>query len=736
MPAWRLFRAVATMSRWERIALAAFTGLFALSLTILLRTFYVRSTVVSAAVGGTYIEGSVGQLQPLNPWFTVQNDVNRDIVSLVFSGLLRYNPDRGIIEPDLATMEVSPDKRLYTLKLRPGLFWHDSTLAQQQPVTADDVLFTFQTIQHPDFPNPLLQQNFRGVTLEKLDNRTVRFRLEQPYTFFPSNLTLGLLPKHALGAVPVSALKQELEFGFQPIGAGPYRLKSIVETDLSTEVMLERFPRILPPPYRLERVVFRVFPDYSTLLSDLHNLSGIRSVPRGGDGKILLPRRFEAASYTLPQYVAVFLNLDRTVMRDRKLRLGLQLGTDKQAISQAVHEDRIVDTPLLELASADWQYKFDPLAAQGALHESRWFVPERLRIQALQEQADANATGVIRGSPVVLLHTGATLTLSGGYAGADRALRLNAIPLVTQAANTGAWVVTLGTSTASGGLRPGVNLLRLTTEDGQTVDSFYLFRATDTGAYARALEEQRLLRRFLATKDAPKPGDRLTVDRMILDQSFLRERRSEDPVSVRVNDRGEPLRIRLLTSKSPPQYARVAEMIRKQWQALGAEVTVEVAQTPEDFERRLLSRDYDALLFGQSLLDNLDSYPYWHSSGVQRVTGQETDLRRDAYNLSQYASVRADSLLGIIRTTADEAARKNALSDLREVLKQDVPAIFLYSPLYTYAHHQDIRGVELGKLSLHSDRFLGLNRWYVKEERVFKPGRSWWSFFRWLVRQD
>src|SRR3989344_5373845 len=52
-------------------------------------------------------------------------------------------------------------------------------------------------IQDLDFPNPLLRQNFEGVEVEKINERTVRFRLEQPYSFFPSNLTLGILPARA-----------------------------------------------------------------------------------------------------------------------------------------------------------------------------------------------------------------------------------------------------------------------------------------------------------------------------------------------------------------------------------------------------------------------------------------------------------------------------------------------------------------------------------------------------------
>ena len=65
-------------------------------------------------------------------------------------------------------------------------------------------------------------------------------------------------------------------------------------------------------------------------------------------------------------------------------------------------------------------------------------------------------------------------------------------------------------------------------------------------------------------------------------------------------------------------------------------------------------------------------------------------------------------------------------------MKSDVPAVFLYSPEYTYAHRDDILGIDLGHLSLHSDRFLTLYKWYVHQDRIFVPGKGWTTFFSWL----
>jgi ABC-type oligopeptide transport system substrate-binding subunit len=111
--------------------------------------------------------------------------------------------------------------------------------------------------------------------------------------------------------------------------------------------------------------VFRIFSDYATLLSDLRTLQGVRLVPRNKNGEALTPRHFVAREYTLPQYVALFFNLSRTKLQDGKLRLGLQLGTNKQAIVDDIQETHVIDTPLLEIDASDWRYQFDSEAAKG-----------------------------------------------------------------------------------------------------------------------------------------------------------------------------------------------------------------------------------------------------------------------------------------------------------------------------------------------------------------------------------
>jgi len=720
---------------WQRLILLLAILAFALSFFGLLKKFWNENTILVPASGGTYIEGSVGELQPLNPWFTVTNDVNRDIVSLVFSGLLRYNPETKMIEDDLATLEVSNDNKIYTLTLKENIYWHDSTEEFPHPVTPEDVLFTFQTIQDSEFPNTLLHQNYLGVEIEKLNDRKIQFRLSEPYSFFTSNLTLGILPKSSFEGIPVSKIDQALDFGFNPIGAGPYSFKSLIQTELSSEITLERFNReIDSTSFHLNRIIFRVFPDYTTLLSDIRNLDGVRHVPSNDDGDPIVPRKFEAIQYSLPQYVALFFNLDRPLLVDPMLRIGLQLGTDKQSIVDSISESLIVDTPLLEIDLSDWRYKFDPQSAQGALFESDWHLPEKVRLQRLLEMRDANQVGALHIEPIVLLDTGAALTVTGSIADAPIGSTLNELPIVEHPTSSGTWIINLPTHGGSGSINLGQNLIRLANRNDETIDSFYVWRTSDTKTYKRASDEQNLLDQFIASRDKSNELEqRITVKDLYEEKGMLRRRLSTDPYDIRVNSAGEKLSLNLLTSSSPPQYKKIAELIAQQWEKLGVHVSVVAPQSRDEFEERLLNRDYDILLFGQSLLDNLDSYPYWHSSGKQKLTGDRNDIRLDAYNLSQYSSLEADSLLELIRTTSSEDERIQALDDLREVLKTDVPAIFLYAPMYTFAYKHDLKGINLTNLSLHSDRFLTLHNWFIRKERSFKAGMGWMSFPGWIV---
>ncbi|MFA6089785.1 MAG: hypothetical protein WC755_08055, partial [Candidatus Woesearchaeota archaeon] len=115
-------------------------------------------------------------------------------------------------------------------------------------------------------------------------------------------------------------------------------------------------------------------------------------------------------------------------------------------------------------------------------------------------------------------------------------------------------------------------------------------------------------------------------------------------------------------------------------------------------------RDYDLLLYGQSLEYNLDLYPYLHSS----------QIKERGLNLSNYKNIRVDQYIENIRETFDPQAKIEELGKIGDILALDIPAIYLYTPSYYYLVDKNINISNLGSLATVSDRFETISSWLKK----------------------
>ena len=99
-----------------------------------------------------------------------------------------------------------------------------------------------------------------------------------------------------------------------------------------------------------------------------------------------------------------------------------------------------------------------------------------------------------------------------------------------------------------------------------------------------------------------------------------------------------------------------------------------------------------------------DQYPFWHSSQVNHP----------GLNLSQYKNSELDLLLEEARESSDKSTIEETYRKIDTILVEELPAIFLYSPVYRYATNTKLKGVELGRISHPSDRFSTITSWYIK----------------------
>ena len=169
-----------------------------------------------------YREGVLGRATSISP-LTARTRADRDLVGLVFTGLVTLGPD-GTLVPGLAS-RWSSDKagKTWTFHLADAR-WQDGV-----PVTAADVVFTVHTIQDPDYTGPAVG-SWQDVTAVAVDERTVRFDLATPLGGFLQATTLPIVPAHLLEDVPIDQLGDD-PFGQAPVGTGPYRLVSLDEEE-------------------------------------------------------------------------------------------------------------------------------------------------------------------------------------------------------------------------------------------------------------------------------------------------------------------------------------------------------------------------------------------------------------------------------------------------------------------------------------------------------------------------
>ncbi len=304
------------------------------SMVILLAKVNNSFMVAVPADGGTIVEGIVGMPTFVNPVLAVSN-ADKDLTSLVYSGLMRKLPD-GTFTPDLAeSYTISPDGMTYTFTLKRNTTFQDGT-----PMTADDVVFTIEKIKDPTIKSPR-KIGWDGITIEKKDDATVIFTLKQPYISFMDNTTIGILPSHIWKNIT------ETEFGLSPlnikaIGSGPYKIGSVMKNSdgIPVRYNLMRFTKFALGTPHIKNLDITSYANERDLIRDLanHSIDQASGISPENSEKIK-NAGYTIHTATLPRIFGVFFNAannkifaDQTVVHafdialDRKEIVGQALG--------------------------------------------------------------------------------------------------------------------------------------------------------------------------------------------------------------------------------------------------------------------------------------------------------------------------------------------------------------------------------------------------------------------------
>ncbi len=366
--------------RWQILVVAVTIVIVALLLLSQQPVSIVTSP--EAASGGIYTEALIGSMGRLNPMLDWNNSADRDVNRLIFSGLIRFD-SHGLPQPDLAeSWGTSSDGTLYNFSIRPGAVWHDG-----EPVTADDVIFTIELIKSSGslFPQDI-KDLWSQIEIKRFNDKTLQFKLPEPFSPFLDYVTFGILPKHLLETVPADQLANA-EFNLQPIGTGPYKFDRILTSggQISGVVLNVNKDYYLPAPF-IEQVVFRFYPNSAAAFDAYQQgeVLGVSQLTNDVLQQALIEPAFSVYTSRLPQMGLVFLNLNNPgvpFLQSEKVRRALLLGINRKNIVSHIMQGQaiIADGPILPGSWAYYdeieKFDYDPDAAAVLLKEDGYAIP-------------------------------------------------------------------------------------------------------------------------------------------------------------------------------------------------------------------------------------------------------------------------------------------------------------------------------------------------------------------------
>lgn len=227
--------------------------------------------------GGTLQVGLVtdSPFQGIFSWEFYEDAYDAEIMQFGFDSLFGTDDDFQIDDSGKATLELDQENNKATITLKEGLKWSDG-----EPLTAEDVIYSYEVIGHPDYTGIRYDGTFQNVVgmaeyhsgeadtisgITQVDDVTVEIEFQE---VSPSMLQAGggvwsyAMPKHYLEDVPVAELASSEKIRSTPVGDGPFRITKVTPGE-SVEYEANEYYWQGEP--KLDNVVVEVVPSSSVV---------------------------------------------------------------------------------------------------------------------------------------------------------------------------------------------------------------------------------------------------------------------------------------------------------------------------------------------------------------------------------------------------------------------------------------------------------------------------------------
>ncbi|GKZ04681.1 ABC transporter substrate-binding protein [Paraclostridium bifermentans] len=294
------------------------------------------------------------------------NDTTYDdaVIDLTYNSLLSFDKNLNP-KPELAkSYEISDDNLSITFKLNDNIKWSDG-----KTLTVNDVAFTFTSLADKGYTGSKYGyvEKLKGAKdyhegsvdkiegIEVIDKNTIKFTFAEPYSPGLTNLgSIGIIPKHIWGEVPIAQWKDKKDLLTKPVGTGPYEVVSFTE---GQDVQLKRNDNYFDGDVKTEKFILKVTNEDTATGELLNGTVDVidASNLKNKDIKELESEGMDVTSYdsNLVQYMG--FNLRDKKFQDKNLRQAFMYALDRNAMVDKLLEGngQVVDTPMLP---SSWSY--------------------------------------------------------------------------------------------------------------------------------------------------------------------------------------------------------------------------------------------------------------------------------------------------------------------------------------------------------------------------------------------
>ncbi len=665
-------------------------------------------------VGGTISEAIIGSFPHLNPLLP-STGYNSYINSILYRSLLRYDTEEQKIQSDLASCDIS-NLSLIECYLENNIKWSDG-----RAITEDDIIATLNLIEKSNI-NPGISSLLENTTIEKGNGKITFNNTKKDINF------LNVLFQPIISQTLVNSLWQdEIEGKFSPVWglySGAYTLSSVNQDDTVgiTVMTLTKNPEYFQNDAFVDTILLKLFRD------NAHFLKHKNSINIFNDKDNILGDtvpRLKSYSYTLPQFVWLFLNQES--LSSDNLRKFILSSVNRQQVIDTLWNNAVEASynPFLTDTEIDTDYndEIQKLIEQdGYLSKA-----ELIEIQSKEQSLQASKTISAEASIPKLQQESLSYIVSPSnekynFISEDNVLIKGNVPTGVDAVYVNEYKLQWFTQ------GDDVFYYRLL----ESYDSIIEWENTYKVFFERN-GTQELVDEFVYTYFTD--NDKLTRVRSEFDSDSSTtnpevpsELNIDNSSLLNLDDRfyytsdAEVFKIRILYVESDENITQSALEIKKQIE----EKWVFVELIPESLVNitrglRNESLEYDGVLIWINLwYFDSNVFPYFHSSQIE-----------NGYNFANYKQLGLDILLEELKSNNLSLSKKEELTDkILDILKESVSLKVLYTPKIRLLVDRNLEWFSLEEIlpdEIH--RFDPLKKTYLTKKKIISGENKWFKDF-------